>query len=182
MSRRPPEDRGAVVFLHKDGLTTAEICRKTGFDRGFVTRWISRYNDSGSLDDAAGAGRKRKLSKSVERTVEKKMRGKRRRSSRVIARELKKQKVADVSYSTVQRTMHRRDLHAFRQRKASRLSKTHKRGRLQFAKANTKKDWNNVVFSDEHTFKQFKGGNPRHNFVWAKSVSEVPAKEVERGG
>ena len=182
MSRRPPEDRGAVVFLHKDGLTTAEICRKTGFDRGFVTRWISRYNDSGSLDDAAGAGRKRKLSKSVERTVEKKMRGKRRRSSRVIARELKKQKVADVSYSTVQRTMHRRDLHAFRQRKASRLSKTHKRGRLQFAKANTKKDWNNVVFSDEHTFKQFKGGNPRHNFVWAKSVSEVPAKEVERWG
>ena len=76
MSRRPPEDRGAVVFLHKDGLTTAEICRKTGFDRGFVTRWISRYNDSGSLDDAAGAGRKRKLSKCVERTVEKKMRGK----------------------------------------------------------------------------------------------------------
>jgi len=89
MSRIPLEDRGAVVFLHKDGLTTAEICRKTGFDRRFVTRWISRYNDSGSLDDAASAGRKRKLSKSVERTVEKKMRGKRRRSSRVIARELK---------------------------------------------------------------------------------------------
>ena len=59
MSRRPPEDRGAVVFLHKDGLTTPEICRKTGFDRRFVTRWISRYNDSGSLDDAAGAGWKR---------------------------------------------------------------------------------------------------------------------------
>jgi hypothetical protein len=38
------------------------------------------------------------------------------------------------------------------------------------------------VFSDEHTFKQFKGGNPRHNFVWAKSVSEVPGKEVERWG
>src|SRR6185436_16519429 len=36
MSRRPPEDRGAVVFLHKDGLTTAEICRMTGFDRRFV--------------------------------------------------------------------------------------------------------------------------------------------------
>ena len=27
-----------------------------------------------------------------------------------------------------------------------------------------------MVFSDEHKFKQFKGGNPRHNFVWAKSV------------
>ena len=38
------------------------------------------------------------------------------------------------------------------------------------------------MFSDEHTFKQFKGGNPRHNFVWAKSVSEVPGHEVERWG
>src|SRR5689334_22665912 len=43
MSRRPPEDRGAVVFLHNEGLTTAEICRRTGFERRFVRRWISRY-------------------------------------------------------------------------------------------------------------------------------------------
>ena len=39
-----------------------------------------------------------------------------------------------------------------------------------------------MVFSDEHKFKQFKGGNPRHNFVWAKSVGEVPGKEMERWG
>ena len=102
--------------------------------------------------------------------MEKEMRGKRHRSSRVIERELKRQKIADVSYKTVQRTMHRRNLRAFKQRKTSRLSKTHKRGRLQFAKTNIRKDWSNVVFGDEHTFKQFKGGNPRHNFVWAKSV------------
>ena len=38
------------------------------------------------------------------------------------------------------------------------------------------------MFSDEHKFKQFKGGNPRHNFVWAKSVGEVPGKEMERWG
>jgi len=62
------------------------------------------------------------------------------------------------------------------------MSQAHKRGRLQFAKTNLKRDWSHVVFSDEHTFKQFKGGNPRHNFVWAKSVSEVPGKEVERWG
>jgi hypothetical protein len=100
----------------------------------------------------------------------------------VIARELKKQKVADVSYKTVQRTAHRRGLHAFKQRKTSRLSQAHKRGRLQFAKTNIEKDWSRVVFSDEHRFKQFKGGNPRHNFVWAKSVSEVPGQEMERWG
>src|SRR3954464_4922620 len=108
MSRRPPEDRGAVITWHKQGLTPAEICRKTGFDHHFVTRWIAKFNDSGSLDDAKRAGRPRKLSKSVERSVERKMRRKRRRSSRVIARELKRQKVCDVSHKTVQRTAHRR--------------------------------------------------------------------------
>ena len=51
---------------------------------------------------------------------------------------------------------------------------------MKFARTNIKKDWSNVVFSDEHKFKQFKGGNPRHNFVWAKSVGEVPGKEMER--
>ena len=35
-----------------------------------MTRWIAKYNDSGSLDDAKRAGRPRKLSKSVEWTVE----------------------------------------------------------------------------------------------------------------
>ena len=182
MPRRPAEDRWAVISWYKEGLTTAEICRKTGFYKQFVTHWISKYKDSGSVDDAPRAGRPRKLSARVERAVEKKMRGKRRRSSRVIERELKRQKVSDVSYKTVQRTVHRRGLHAFKQRKTSRLSKAHKRGRLKFARTNIKKDWSNVVFSDEHKFKQFKGGNPRHNFVWAKSVGEVPGKEMERWG
>ena len=38
------------------------------------------------------------------------------------------------------------------------------------------------MFSDEHKFKQFKGGNPVHDQIWAKSASEVPGKEVERWG
>jgi transposase len=182
MSRRPAEDRWAVITWHKQGLTTAGICRNTGFDRQFVARCISKYNDSGSVDDAKPTGRKRKLSTHMERTVETKMRGKRRRSSRVVARELNQQHIADVSHQTVQRTAHRRGLRALKQRKTSRLSETHKRGRLEFAKAYRMKNWSNVIFTDEHTFKQFKGGNPRHDFVWAKTPSEVPVKEVERWG
>ena len=102
MPRRPAEDRWAVISWYKEGLTPAEICRKTGFYKQFVTHWIAKYKDSGSVEDAPRAGRPRKLSEHVERAVENKMRGKRRRSSRVIERELKRQKVADVSYTTVQ--------------------------------------------------------------------------------
>ena len=171
-----------MISWYKEGLTTAELCRKTGFYKQFVTHWISKYKDSGSVDDAPRAEGPRKLSARVERAVEKKMRRKRRRSSRVIERELKSQKVSDVSYKDSAENSARRGLHAFKQRKTSRLSKAHKRGRLKFARTNIKKDWSNVVFSDEHKFKQFKGGNPRHNFGWAKSVGEVPGKEMERWG
>ena len=86
MPRRPAEDRWAVISWYKEGLTTAEICRKTGFYKQLVTHWISKYKDSGSVDDAPRAGRPRKLSARVERAVENKMRGKRRRSRRVIER------------------------------------------------------------------------------------------------
>ena len=72
-----------MISWYKEGLTTAEICRKTGFYKQFVTHWISKYKDSGSVDDTPGAGQPKK------RAVEKKMRGKRRHSSRVIERELK---------------------------------------------------------------------------------------------
>src|SRR3954451_14325388 len=53
---------------------------------------------------------------------------------------------------------------------------------MQFAKSNVEKDWSNVVFSDEHRFHQFKGGNPRHNFVWDTSPSQIPGREMERWG
>jgi len=76
MSRRPPENRGAVITWHKQGLTPAEICRKTGFDHHFVTRWMAKYNDSGSLDDAKRAGLPSKLSKGVERLWKEKCGGK----------------------------------------------------------------------------------------------------------
>ena len=175
-------DRWTVILWHKEGLTTAEIGRKTGFDRQFVTRWVNKYNDFGSLDDEKRAGRPRKRTASVEQIIETKMRGKKRRSSRVIARELKRQKIANVGYRTVQRAAHNRGLQPFRRRKTSRLSETHKRGRFRFAKTNNQTNWSKVVFSDEHKFKQFKGGNPRHDLVWAKSPSEVPQKEIERWG
>ena len=66
MSRRPPEDRWAVISFHKQGLTTAAICRTTGFDRRFVARCISKYNDTGSVDDAERAGGPRKLSSGAD--------------------------------------------------------------------------------------------------------------------
>jgi transposase len=182
MSRRSTADRWAVVTWHKEGLSVADIVHKTGFDRQFVNRWVKKFEAGEPIEEGKHTGRPRKRSSRVEQAIERTMRGKRRRSSRIVARDLKRRKIADISYKTVQRAAHNRDLHPFRRRKTSRLTESHKAQRLEFAKSTKKKDWSAVVFSDEHKFKQFKGGNPAHDIVWAKSVDEVPVKEVERWG
>lgn len=182
MSRRSTADRWTVIMWHKEGLTVSDIARKTKFDRHFIYRWIKKYEAGEPIEEGKRTGRPRKRIPRVEAAIERTIRGKRRRSSRVVARDLKRQKIADISRMTVQRAAHNRGLHPFKQRKTSRLTKKQKEQRLKFAQANSKKDWSVVVFSDEHKFKQFKGGNPAHNVVWAKSVSEVPVKEVERWG
>ena len=138
------------------------ICRKTGFERQFVSRWIKKFEKSecdDGMEDAKHTGRPRKRTPKVERAVESKMRGKRRRSSRIVARDRKRQKIADISYKTVQRAAHDGPTPS--------LTAKHKRERLRFAKANRKKG---------------SRGNPAHDQVWAKSVNEVPGKEVERWG
>lgn len=167
---------------HKEGLTVADIAHKTGFDRRFIDRWIQKFEAGDPIEEGKHTGRPRKRTRRVEQAIELTMRGKRRRSSRVVARDLKRRKIADISYMTVQRAAHGRGMRPYKQRKTSRLSENHKAQRLKFAKSNGKKDWSTVVFSDEHKFKQFKGGNPAHDVVWAKSASEVPVKEVERWG
>lgn len=182
MSRRAIADRWSVITWHKEGLRVPEISRKTGFDRQFISRWIEKFESGQAIEDNTRTGRPRKRSTRVEQIVERKMRGKRHRSSRRVARDLKRQKITDISYKTVQRAAHDRGLRPFRRRITSRLTSKHKKDRLRFAKANRNKDWSTVVFSDEHKFKQFKGGNPVHDQVWAKSSSEVPPKEVERWG
>ena len=43
MSRRSIADRWTVITWHKEGLTVPEIYFKTGFDKRFIKRWISRF-------------------------------------------------------------------------------------------------------------------------------------------
>ena len=123
MSRRASADRWTVIMWHKEGLPIADICPKTGFERRFVSRWIKKFEKSecgDGMEDAKHTGRPRKRTPKVERAVESKMRGKRRRSSRVVARDLKRQKIADISYTTVQRAAPDRGLRPFRRPKTSR--------------------------------------------------------------
>lgn len=180
MVGRPDADRWAVVTLAREGLTRAEIVRRTGFDARFVSRCMAKFQLTGTVADCARSGRKRKRTPVVEKKVVELMRGKRRRSCRVVAQMLKAQGFASIHRNTVWRTAHDQHLRPYRMQRTSRLTPNQKRDRLAFAIAQANRDWSCTVFSDEHVFRQFKAGNPCHDVVWAQHASEVPPQEVER--
>ena len=146
----------------------------------FVNRWIEHFQRTDTVIDEKRSGRKRKRSVAMEKAMAGLMRGMQRRSVRVVARMLKARKVAEVHYATVQRAAHAQHLKPYRMQRSSRLTETHKKGRLAFANRYRKKDWSTTIFTDEHVFKQLKGANPSHDIVCAKNASEVPDREVER--
>ena len=180
MGRRADADRWAVVTWFQQGLKPADIVHKTGFCFPFVNRWIEHFKRKGTAVDDPRAGKKRKRTMAMEKEVAGLMRGKQRRSSRVVAQILKDRGIADVHYTTVQRAAHAQHLKPYRMQRSPRLTEAHKKDRLAFAKQLKNKDWSHTIFTDEHVFKQFKGANASHDIVWAKNPSEVPDREVER--
>ena len=107
-------------------------------------------------------------------------RGKRRRSTRVVAREAKERKIADVSRETIRRTFHESDLNPFHRKKIPRLLPLQRKKRKAFAIANEDKDWTKTVFSDEKKFILFDVPNRHNDIVWCGHPDEVPPIEMEK--
>ena len=57
MVRRTTSDRWTVITWHNEGLTTADICHKTGFDRRFVGRWVKKFENDEVIEDGPRMGR-----------------------------------------------------------------------------------------------------------------------------
>ena len=182
MVKRPTTDRWYVVSLHKEGLSEAQIVKQTKFERHFVSRWIARFQKYGTVDDKRRSGRKRKLSPAQEAKVEAMVAGKRYHSSRTVAQKVQQAGIGNVSYTTVQRTLHRRGLRAYKRPLTSRLKPDHKKRRLVFATEHKDDEWHGVLFTDEHKVSLFKRVSKQHDQVWAHCRSEVPPREVEAYG
>lgn len=178
--RLSEKQRWNIVLLHEKGTPRGTIAEEVQCDPKTVDRWIHTYEDNHSVQEKEGRGRKRKLSNAQEADVARQLQSKRGTSTRRLAKKLKTSKGIDVSYSTIERTAHRRGLKSYSSPVSSKLSPSIIEKRLAFAKTYKNKDWSNVIFSDEHSFKPFRPGNRRHKRRWATSRDKVPVVEVER--
>lgn len=170
--------RQRVAFFAGEGLTEAEIIRRTKYKRAFVNKWMQRPNQN----DMPRPGRRPKVTPDVLAAIvsnsERQIGG----TSAAVADKLRADGIADVSPSTVRRVCLEDGLTSYTRRRTSHLTSEHKVKRLAFAREERNRDWSAVFFSDEHPFKTFRQRNPQQDRVRARRPEDVPTRGVERWG
>jgi transposase len=166
--RRSELDRARVIALFHDGVTIAEIVRRTGFERKFVRRWAGR----GSTLENDRSGRPSKVTPPLVHTVRAMMKGKKGRSTRRVSALLKERKNLDISRRLVGKIAKDAGLKPYKRRQKPLLSDDQRARRLAFAHKYRHENFRYWLFTDEKTFELF--GHPKNNFVWEESAAAVP--------
>ena len=140
-------ERAAIVTLHGIGWTGRDIAHELRCDEHAVTRWVHRWQESRSLDDAERSGRPRCTTDATDQDI--------MLHSDTHVNDVPKDIVRaldlDVSARTVRRRLNEIDLHGCVQR----AEHENVRARLSFAEGYsrwTEDEWSRVMFSDETHF------------------------------
>ena len=166
MEELTTEKRWRIMQLSDMGYGPRAIERELKIPHQTASFAIRRHQEMGSVDDRPRSGRPPKLNPSAKKRIVELTRGKRRLSTRKVAREAKKRQIADVSHETIRKTLHESDLKPFHRKKISRLLPQQRTKRKAFAIANEDKDWTKTVFSDEKKFILFDAqSSQRHCLV-----------------
>lgn len=146
-------DRWRAVFAVQDGLTYDAIEKKFGFTRDFIARWVRRYRETGTVEEAARCGRPRELAEGEEREVVRILKRKATGSLRKTAKKFKNEHGMAISKSTVARVAERQDVVYRLRRPKPLLTEADKLARLRFARRRRPKGfWRRVMWSDETSF------------------------------
>jgi transposase len=170
MSHRSEADRFRVIALSAAGRTKTAVIRETGFSKDFVYRWYGRTDPK----DAPHPGRRPKLTPPVIQTVKALMKGKKRRSTRKVAKVLDEKKHIVLSRESVRVAAHRAGLKAYHKQQKPLLTAEQRQRRLQFVNAYRATNWRHVLFADEKTFTLFGHPNRQNDVVWESSAENVP--------
>ena len=180
MSKHSIEERWNIISLHKQGHSQRVIQSEVNIPQQTISDTIKRYKTTGSVDDKKRSGRPKKLSASQETNVVALSKGKRHRSTRIVAKMTKKNAIPPISRETVRKTLKNHDLKPYHRPKKQRLNSARKNKRLKFAIDEENRNWKNVVFSDEKKWILFDTPNKQNDIVWCGEPSEVPAIELEK--
>jgi transposase len=140
--------RAAIVVMDQLGFERSHIAYWIGCEERSINRWISRFNDTGSVEDEERSGRHRGISEDTEQAIVSLADEKKFITPKVIQHELS----LNMSARSVRRALDRNGLFGRVARTEYPFTQNHVDERLAFANEHVEWDeakWNSVLFSDE---------------------------------
>ena len=157
------EERGMIVGMDSTGFSNAEIGRKLGIPRTFVSNIVHLFQHHGTINSMKPSGRPHKLGMRHTRELSHLLTSNRRIP---LARLVEKMSVR-VQANTLRKVIMSLGFHNCVAAKKSYLSLKHKADRLASAKTHqnwTESDWHNIMWTDESSFEI--GKYSRQVTVW----------------
>lgn len=177
MAPRRKEHSSDIRFLvlkhFENGESYATIAKKTLLPRSTVQYIIKRYKETKCILNKKGRGRKRKTSAAVDRIIQRKIKADRRKSASSVKEELEKELGITIHANTVRNRLHEVGLYGRVARKKPMVNKTNRTKRIQYAKKMLEhpfRYWQNVLWSDESKFNLF--GSDGKVMVWRSTNEE----------
>ena len=172
------QKRWEIVFLtsHPKGphLSYSAVAKDLHCSTSTVSEWVGRWRETGGVEDKPGRGEERVTSEKQDSLIVKAALTQPETSATKISTALSK-KGLFVSPTTVRRRLKEAGLRHGPPLSKPLLKKNHLQKRLQFARTNQKNDFQNVIFSDETTFRLY--GLTKK--VWRKVRSQVVVRTVK---
>ena len=140
-----------IIDDHKSGTTQSQLCTKYNMSKAVISRLITKYKATGTVDTEHKGGRPRKTTEQTDRKIVRHVKKNPFASARETIRELQ----LDISENTVRRRLDHAGLHSYRAAKKPFISAKNRKARLEFAKTHknwTIDQWKRVLWSDESKF------------------------------
>ena len=174
MKATPEPTRLAVIVAYQKHGTYQGTATALGIHRHQAKKWITRFQNSGTVAVASRIGRKRALSASASELAHQLLLSNQYTGSDHVALELHKRGMtaAKPHKTTVIRAAREvakgkgTTIRALRGRPCKQLSPVTMQKRLAFAKANRKRDWGRVLFTDRKKFHFSWPGEKVHSVTW----------------
>jgi transposase len=169
----PESERWRIVFLrNENGLNPTKIAKKIGCSRNTVYEILNKYDQTGSVHDRPGRGRKRKVTEAEEKAIVRKAR---KIGATQTAREWRGNNRKKISDFTVRKIMKKHHYFYLKKKKIQKLKQRDKETRMEYAREMMNYNYKFVLFTDEKSF--WLGSSP--DKAWQRLDSRIE-EETEK--
>jgi transposase len=164
-----------VALLKHSSLNQQQIAQRFHCHRETIANIAKLYNSTNSVSPRHRSGRPKKLNPGKRNSLRIALRNNPTATIPELKTFLQKHHHITVSPSTIKRTRRALHFHPVSEIVQPKLTKKHKKQRLDFAKSNLNTNWKLVLFSDEKLFSL----NATRNRVWIEEGAPIPVREVQ---